>query len=515
MIVEDYQFKRTPKDHQLEKFLKFRDTPNWGHLWEMGTGKTKEDIDQTAWLFQQGIINGWIILAPNGVHSNWITDEIVNDLPDSVMSQTLAFAYHSSKAGTVDHMEMCERLLRHDGFSIVAMSYDAAITARKKLGRRVGDSRDRYWMGGRSFITKFLGCRDAKMTLDESSRIKSAGAKRTRAIVSLGKNAVVRRIYTGTPVPNGPLDIYPQIKFLDPDFWVRHGLGSYEAFKTTFGIWRAEVNSKTGNRFEYCVGYKNLDRLYGILSEITDRITKEEVMDLPEKVYTPCRFDLSSQQRKLYDKLSEECIAWLDDDSDIAITAETSIVKLLRLQQIASGWVPISEEDALMGNLEPIHEIPGPNPRLLMLRELVEDMPHPSIVWARFRRDVDLICELLDSMGKTYVRYDGAVPPGPERDEAKRRFNDGEVQFFVSNPAVGGQGLTLIRAKTTIYYSNSFDLDQRLQSEDRNHRIGQDVSVNYIDLMARDTVDSRIIESLRDKIDIAAQITGDRLREWL
>ena len=223
---------------------------------------------------------------------------------------------------------------------------------------------------------------------------------------------------------------------------------------------------------------------------------------------------MSPEQSKLYESLKDECIAWLDDGGG-AVTAEMPIVKLLRLQQIASGWVPRSDEDIEAGDEEPIYEIPGKNPRLELLGEIVEDLPHPAIIWARFRGDIDRIGAKLDAMGKTWVRYDGAIPPGPERAEAKRQFNEGEVQFFVGNPAVGGQGLTLIRAKTTIYYSNSFDLDQRLQSEDRNHRIGQDVPVNYVDLIARGTVDSQIIQALRRKINVASMITGDQLREWL
>lgn len=502
--MTDYQFKTDAFPHQLEKFLARRDETAWGHLWEMGTGKSKEDIDQSSWNFLNDDIDGWVIVAPNGVHENWITDEIPKHMPDEVLSKVRMFTYHSSKSGNVAHKDECEAILNHDGLAIVAISYDALMTGPSKK-----------WMGGREFIEKFLRTRQAKMTLDESSRIKNAGAKRTRAICAIGKRAHKRRIYTGTPVPNGPFDIYPQVKFLDENFWKRHGFDNYSAFKAHYGIWRAEVNSSTGGRFEYCVAYRNLDHLYEILKEITDRVTKDEVLDLPKKIYTPTPFHLTSKQRKLYDQLKDECIAWLDDTGDAAVTAELPIVKLLRLQQIACGWVPRSDEDIESGNDEPIYEIEGGNPRLDMLGEIVEDIGHPAIIWARFRGDVDRICEMLDNKKLTYVRYDGKIPPGPERAEAKRRFNEGEVEFFVGNPAVGGQGLTLIRAKTTIYYSNSFDLDHRLQSEDRNHRIGQDVRVNYIDLIARNTVDVDIVRALRRKINVASMITGDTLREWL
>lgn len=493
-----FPFKTTPFPHQLEKFLAHRDAPSWGHLWEQGTGKTKEDIDQTAYQFMEGLINGVVVVAPNGVHENWVADEIPTHLPENVAERTMAFTYHSTRAKTKGHQRALEDLLAHDGLAFLAITYDAIMTK-----------------AGRAYVEKFLRVRKAKMTLDESSRIKNPGAKRSKAICTIGKRADYRRIYSGTPVPNGPFDIYPQVKFLDWDFWARHGFANFTAFKTHFGIWRAEVNSQTGGRFEYCVGYKNLEELYDILSTITDRLVKEDVLDLPEKLYTPRTFELSSQQAKLYQELKEEGIAWLDEEADEAVHAEMPIVMLLRLQQIACGWIPRSPEDIEAGDDEPIYEIPGGNPRLDLLAEIVEDLPHQAIIWARFRGDIDRIIERLDKMGKTSIRYDGAIPPGPERTAAKHAFNNGDAQFFVANPAVGGQGLTLIGAKTTIYYSNSFDLDHRLQSEDRNHRIGQDVNVNYIDLMARGTIDGDIVTNLRKKIRVAATITGDRLREWL
>lgn len=507
---DGYEFRTSPYSHQLEKFLARRDETAWGHLWEQGTGKTKEDIDQTAYAFERGDLDAVLIVAPNGVHENWITDEIPTHLPERVLERTKLFAYHALKASTLQHIRACEEVLAHDGPVIVAMSYDAIMTGKVTYTEK---GQRKKWLGGKLFAEKLLDSRKAKMTLDESSRIKSAGAKRTRKIVTIGRRAERRRIYSGTPVPNGPFDIYPQIKFLDEDFWKRHGFQDYSAFKAHFGVWKTEVNSQTGGRFEFCVAYRNLDDLYEIIAEITDRVTKDDVLDLPPKIYTPRRFELTHTQRKLYNELRDECIAWLDDEQ--AVTAAMPIVKMLRLQQIACGYVPRSEEDIQAGDEEPIFEIPGGNPRLDILGEIVQDLPHPAIVWARFRRDVDNIVEMLDRLKLTYVRYDGAIPPGPERAAAKKRFNDGEVQFFVANPAVGGQGLTLVRAKTTIYYSNSFDLDHRLQSEDRNHRIGQEDKVNYIDLIARSTIDGQIVRSLRQKIDVAARITGDELREWL
>lgn len=497
-----YDFRTKPYSYQLEKFLARRDETAWGHLWDMGTGKTKEDIDQAGWAYQNKKINGWIIIAPNGIHDNWITEEIPKHLPESILSQCALHIYHSSLAANPSHRQACMDLLEHTGLAVLSITYDAVTTKKNKK-----------WIGGKEYVQRFLRTRDTRITLDESNKIKSAGAKRTRAICSLGQKAEQRRIYTGMPTPNTPFDIYSQIKFLDADFWKKKGLADYAAFKSYFGVWQSHKNGATGGRFDICVAYRNLPELSEWLTEITDRVCKEDVLDLPDKVYSPIRFNLAEKQRKLYDELKDEYMLSVDDD-DYTIYAELPLVRLLRLQQIACGWLPRDENDILNGDDEPIYEIPGGNPRLQILKEIIEDMKEPCIIWGRFINDITKICDLLKSLDKTYVRYDGTIP-GPERGPTKNRFNDGKVQFFVGNPAVGGQGLTLTRASTMIYYSNSFNLDHRMQSKDRIYRIGQKNKVNYIDLLANDTVDFKIVSALVKKINVQSTITRENMKDWI
>jgi SNF2 family DNA or RNA helicase len=185
------------------------------------------------------------------------------------------------------------------------------------------------------------------------------------------------------------------------------------------------------------------------------------------------------------------------------VTAPMAMVRLLRLQQITCGFVPTDDDE--------LEEFEGKNPRLDLLEEICDGLGHSAIIWARFRRDIDLIMQRL---GDRAVRYDGSTSDD-DRAKAKERFQAGEVQFFVGNPAAAGTGLTLHKAKTVIYASNSFKLTDRLQSEDRAHRIGQDNQVVYIDLIAPGTVDEHIVRALRDKRDIAGILTGDQLKEWM
>jgi SNF2 family DNA or RNA helicase len=316
-------------------------------------------------------------------------------------------------------------------------------------------------------------------------------------------------------------------------FWKDRGFARYEAFKTYFAIWETFVKLDGGKfkrerdctpeelanlepgRFERPVQFRNYDELHGYVMELATRVKKEDVLDLPKKVYTKRYFDLSPEQKRIYKELKEDCISMLD--SGELLTTPLVITQLLRLQQITSGYIPSDD-------CETIHRFPE-NPRMKILADTLEDVEDSAIIFARFREDIDQIMELL---GDEAVRYDGQIQDRDIRNEARRAFQAGEVRWFVANPAAAGTGLTLHRAKTVIYYTNSFNLEHRLQSEDRAHRIGQDgqivdydedgnpiMGVRYIDLAARGTVDSKIIASLRSKLDIASKITGDELVKWL
>lgn len=484
--MRDYTFKTPPFTHQRQTFEATWDREAYAIFWEQGTGKSKLIVDTAAALFLAGKITGVLILAPNGVHLSWILDQ----LPAHCPVPYVAHAYQSSRAKTVGHQQACAQLLRTPELAVLTMSYDAIITEV-----------------GKATAKKFLTTRRCLEVLDEATRIKTPGAKRTKTVLASGQYAPYRRILTGTPVANSPFDVYAPMKFIEPDYWRTAGLASYAAFKSQFGVWAPMT---VGDRsFDRCVGYKNLEWLHQLLQPASSRVVKTDVLDLPPKLYATRTFELNATQRRLYDQLKQEFLALLD--SGEYVEAPLAIVRLLRLQQITCGYVPTETGEP------PVDITPHDNVRLQTLLELCEDLPHPTIIWARFRRDIDLICAALDQrqFGPVY-RYDGAVSDAVRRTSVEQ-FQTAAPgpRFFVGNPAAGAEGLTLHAAQTVIYYSNSFKLTERLQSEDRAHRIGQCHPVNYIDLVARDTVDRGIHEALLTKQEIAAAITGDRLYDWL
>ncbi len=497
-LILAHMAKLKPFKHQARFVRAHWDDPFYALHWEQGTGKTKALLDNATKLHKRGEIDGVLVVAPNGVHRNWVTDEI----PLHATNMHGAF-FTSGKAKTQKHKRMMNAALESD-FPLIAMSFEGFMTK-----------------AGTDYAKKFFKNRKVMFIVDESTGIKTPGAKRTKRIVAAGKLVEYRRNATGTPVANSPLDIYSQFLFLDQNFWKARGFSNYYVFKNYFGIWVKGVNKQQGGReFQHCVGFRNLEELHEMIAPYASRVTKDEVLDLEPKLYSKRYFELTKEQRRVYGELKDQAITFVDKyDAErervlteggtpdpLIVAAPLAIVRLLRLHQVTSGYLPADDEDE-----ETMVPLGTSNPRLECLMTLLEEVPHSAIIWARFRHDIDLIMERL---GERAVRYDGKVND-EDRAKNKAAFNAGDAQFFVGNPAAGGKGLTLITARTVIYYNNDFRLENRLQSEDRAHRIGQKYPVNVVDIIAPDTVDEHIVKALRNKVNVARVVTGDNLKEWI
>ena len=485
----DYPHRITPFEHQKNHLEQHWNTRNWALLWEQGTAKTKPIIDTAVCLHKVNKINSVIVVAPSGVERNWARDEIPKHLPHIMEDEWLVQVFQTSKKLTKKHKIAMETLFDWRGLSVLCISYDAIMTKE-----------------GKALTDRLLNRRDCLMVLDEAHNIKSPGAKRTIHLLAKGKRAKYRRILTGTPVAQGPFDLYSQIKFTDQWFWKNKGIHTFAEYKQKFGRWftRGQCQQLHGYDpgYDKLLEYTNTNELAEWLTEISDRVEKDTVLDLPPKLYQKRYFEMTKEQRVLYNTLRDEMMVEIGDH---LITAELPIVRLLRHQQIACNYIPVGDD-------EPVHLISEKNPRLKLMEQIRDEINHPCIVWARFRHDVD---QLMDLLGGDAVRYDGTVDDD-QAERNKKAFQSGDAKWFVGTQAKGGPGLTLTQAKTMVYYSNSFKLVDRLQSEDRAHRAGMDEHpVNYIDLVASDTVDEKIIENLRNKKNIATEIQGDNWKEWI
>lgn len=478
-----YQFRTKPFEHQRTVFEHSCEMKAFAGFWEQGTGKTKFALDTAANLFYENEIDGLLVIAPNAVHRGWLDeDALLRHFPEDLLEQTRGASFITDRKDTQRHKRAISELLAYKGPHVLTMSYSGFMT---KMGKKVA------W--------DMLRTRRVMMVLDESAEIKNPGAKRTISMVAAGRYPAYKRILDGTPVGNSPFDVYSQIRFLDSEFWKQHAIGTAGAFRHTFGVYAETqdgIKFPTGN-------YKHLDVLHKWIQPISSRVLKKDVLDLPPKLYTKVRFDMTAEQERIYKDLKEEYRTLLASGEEV--TAELTIVRQLRLQQVACGYLPTDSIE------EPVHLIGDRNPRLEALCELLDFVPHPAIVWARFQLDLD---QIMKRLGNRAVRFDGKVD-SDGKELAKRRFKAGDVQFFVANPAVGGVGLTLNEAKSMFYYSNSFKLRERLQSEDRNHRIGQDTSVNITDIIANDSIDDHIVKTLRKRHEVACEVTGDQVLSWL
>ena len=313
---------------------------------------------------------------------------------------------------------------------------------------------------------------------------------------------------TGTPVGNGPFDVYTQMRFLNERYWKDNGMfGSLAEFKNCFGVFKDARNPATGGMFKMLVQYRQLPYLNTLLAPHTSRLLKADVLDLPEKVYSRRYYQMSPAQNRLYKELEETGMVVV---GDVIHDASLAIVRMLRQYQVTCGYLPTDIENP-SHSLELIED---KVPRLDCLFDAFEDYPGKKIVWAKWTKDVDLIMARAAKQKIAAVRYDGQVND-EGRKQALDDFRNGDAELFVAKQSTAGEGLTIVEAKTSFYYSNDWDLPARLQSEDRNHRIGQTSSVNYVDIVAHGTIDVQIVDALQRKLEVASVVLGDPSRQWI
>ena len=476
----NYKFKTKPYAHQITALEKSWDKTEYGYFMEMGTGKSKVLVDNMAMLYDKGRINGALIIAPKGVYNNWFSQEIPTHLVSHIQPTMVLWTASTSKTKDKEYQSLFET--GHD-LHILIMNVEALSTKK-----------------GLDFAAKFMSCHKTMLAVDESTTIKNPTAKRTKSILQLGKQAEYRRILTGSPVTKSPLDLYTQCAFLD-EFLL--GFNSFYAFRNRY----AHMVEKNfgGRRVQLIASYQRLDELSENIKGFSYRVLKEDCLDLPEKIYTRREIELTEEQSKAYATMKSAALALLKGKM---ATAPHVLTQMMRLHQITCGH--LKNDDGTTTKIK--------NNRMKELLALLEEVEGKVIIWANYIYDIeDLVKTIKEEYGDdSVVQYYGAVKSA-DRQEAITKFQDpdSKVRFFIGNPQTAGYGITLTAANTVVYYSNGYDLEKRLQSEDRAHRIGQKKSVTYIDLIAPKTVDEKIVKALRKKMDIANTIMDEDWREWI
>tara|TARA_R110002012_G_scaffold96710_1_gene232977 strand:- start:263 stop:1705 length:1443 start_codon:yes stop_codon:yes gene_type:complete len=477
-----YKFKTEPYGHQLEALKRSWDQEEYAYFMEMGTGKSKVLVDNIAVLYDRGAINAAVIVAPKGVYKNWSEREIPFHMPDHVLRHVGVWNPAPTKKAKAELTKLFEVT---DKLKILIINVEAFSTKK-----------------GVTFVEKFLLTHNALVAVDESTTIKNPKAQRTKSLVKLATQGKYRRILTGFPVTQSPLDLFSQSEFLSPE------LLGYSSFYTFQNHYAKVINRSMGQRtFRQVVGYQNLEELSDKVNKFSYRVLKKECLDLPDKIYERREVELTSEQRKIYKEIKDYAIAELESHEIVSVNSV--LTQILRLHQVVCGFV--KHDNGV--------EVEIKNNRLEELLTILEEVQGKTIIWANYQYDIKRILgKLKDIVGSDAVATYYGGTPEDERQPIIDRFQDpnSNLQYLISNTQTGGYGITLHQASNVVYYSNNYDLEKRLQSEDRAHRIGQVNKVTYIDLVSPKTVDEKIVKALRSKLNLAQEVLGDdKWKDWI
>ena len=489
-------------DHQIQALARLDGKRNFGLFMEQGTGKTWTTLADAERCYQGNKIDALFVVAPNGVHTNWTRREV----PTHLSVDTICYAWRGepkTKKAKADfdklysnHYPLGEAPLR-----IFTMNIEAINTPK-----------------GYAAAEEFLRSFRCMMVVDESTRIKNPDAKRTEKVIDLGKLAIARRILTGPPLTKAPTDLFSQFDFLKPGLL---GTTSYRAYVSEYAVLldnahplkQAMIRKNPKAAFAQVVEtdkngvkqWKNLDKLSHMIAPHTFRVRKEDCLDLPPKVYKRVYFELEPSQRKVYEKLKEDYHYVHLGEEDMSFQA---IAARTKLKQVTSGFIHVRGSAFPIDQHGPLAD-PKDNPRMAAFKSLIEDFDGQFIVWAMFEEEINQVLAALAEAGITACSYYGATKKD-DREKAIDDFQAGRVQAFVGHAQAAGIGLTLTAASTAIYYSCSYDNELRMQSEDRCHRIGTKHTVTYYDLIAEDTIDEDVMNSLAVKNALAAYVIDGR-----
>lgn len=490
-----YEFKTPPFPHQKDGLDFGWSLDLVAYFMEMGTGKTKTLIDLACARFRAGLIDSLIVFCPVPLRSNWIAELGVHcPVPYA------GFVVDTTKSSFKRESERFFEFKDDRILKVIVVGIESFSQGLKK-GKAY------------EYVERYARAHNSQQAVDESHKIKGHDATRAENIVLLGLEDKYKAILTGSPVVLGLTDLYMQFQYLSKDII---GLGDFMSFRNRY----CEMG---GFQNKQMMGFKNEEELMEIIKPFVYQVKKEDVLkDLPPKVFTKFEAEMTAEQRKIYMEIKKKKTADLSmlvakkgtmNQADfVELVCENVLSAYLALQQITAGFVTYWKVDEETGRTRETVEIvpPEKNPKIKLMMDWIEDNPNqPMIIWARFRKEIADIVQVLEAKyGEgCAVQYHGGMLMH-ERDAAKQAFLDGKPMFFVSNQMTGGTGLTLNRADRVWYQSNTFALVDRMQSEDRNHRIGQTKQVIYADCEMVGTVDATINLSMAMKMDVANYVRG-------
>jgi SNF2 family DNA or RNA helicase len=496
-------------------------------------GKTKSMIDIANYLFENGKINAVLLIAPMGIQSQWLESQV----PVHSHVDTVDCLWQNSTSKK--YKEALNNFIFGDANGKLKWFYVNV---------------DRFSAAGNkealSYFVNYMMEHKVLIIVDESTIIKNGSANRTKVISALGKRAKYRYILTGSPVTQSPYDLYSMCEFLRPGLF---GCSLF-VFQHRYGLMVQDRNPATGGKFNRLMNekdfaiakallrkgmsieevalkigasesvvryldenigakspYRNLDKLKEIIMPFSSIVRKADCLDLPEKVYTQHVVEMSPEQKKIYSDLKTKMLAECDGQ-ELRVTHKLTL--LLRLQQVSGGFFPVNDpEEAPRAEL-----IGKSNVKIEFIKHDLEEAGDlKCIIWSRFRAEIAMLESELrkEFPGKRVERYDGSKT-SDEKDEIRIAAQAGEVDILIMNQQSGSRGLNLQdHFHLHYYFSNHPSLEYREQGEDRSHRMGLKCSVQYKDIICKDTVDAKIFDTLHNHKDLSEYFKTADLREFL
>lgn len=430
---------------------------------EMGVGKSLTTITIFTILQELKKALALIIIAPKAICSTWEEQLATHaDIPYNFVQ------WDATSASTKKWQRAFNDMLEWQGrVPVFAVNVEAFQTKNKMLDECI----------------KKLEAFDPLVIVDESSKIKSHDAARSKAIVALGRRVPYRMILTGTEITNSILDVYMQFEFLAPGFF---GFKNFFLFRAYYAILEERYGAG-GRTYKEVTGFRRIGELQDKIAPFTSRALKKDCLDLPPKIYQTMHVEMSGEQKRVYEELKSHLMSMVNDE---LVTIQQKMTLFGKFRQIVGGTL-LTENGVQVIDANP--------PKLQALADELEDTDEQSIIWCAFRHDVDQVCTKLGKIAPT-VPYFGDTSDG-DREKGRKAFADGHARYFVATEAAA-YGLNLQNCHLHYYYSRFLSPEANAQSEDRSHRIGQSAPCVYKSLVCKDTVDERIMEILGQKKDI-------------
>jgi SNF2 family DNA or RNA helicase len=519
--------------HQKKALQRYEHSSEIPLFFDPGCGKSKTALDIAAAKFKNGDIDAVLVIAPNGVHKQWACEEIPKWMKD---------------VDTTVQWRKNKKLFFVEGkLNIVCTNIEQFSTKTRYLD---------YVEWVNSYKTFII--------LDEATRIKNPKAIRTQRllyefnnVVKRGKTVlksepktVARAILTGTPVTNGPFDVWPMFEFLRPGYFgvnwfgFQNKYGMFHAIQVNGRVIRILINEQAWNEIHKCTSFEMANALFGVslgtydtimqqdhyegpfrnVDQLRDKMLEiamfvkiEDCIDMPERTYNRKLLDMSSEQERVYTELEKYFLSLYKGEK---VEAKSKLTAYIRLQQIASGFVSSEQipedelEDPPPNKITWFDELPKMDQLLCDVEEVVGSTDNPTgqvIIVCHFSAEAERIFDTLEHEG-----YKCCLQTGWKKVGTLEAFKQGKYPILVANIRVISMGFNLQeKCHHMIFYSNTFSLEDRIQVEARIYRAGQKNRCIYLDYVMKDTIDMKVYAALKQKKQLADYIRDTSVEDML